>query len=369
MGRKAVFILIGLVVVAGLVAAYIFFLAPKPGPSAAEKLFIGKVVHVTGSLDCQGVVEDFSEGEYIVIRAVGIEGNTGKVFHKLSGNYSIAILADSAEQYDLKMKEAAAKQAREREASQRQASLTQKDGELDAAAAGELAAKEKEQKDKIKLEEANRLHAAGLMRIARTDFAGALDVFYKVIELQPDNAEAHFYLGLTRLAGGDPTSAIEAFNQAITLREKFYRAHLFRGIAHSLINERDFAVADMLKASETYDVFGHIPKRFLQEDRMVIPGGEIRTSSGKSFKKPTGEMSVDGKTNTYKPVEGGGFMAASMSQEELNSILIEFVRRASREEKRDFLRVVLAAQVAEIAATISDQQQKTAKAKTGAGAH
>lgn len=72
------------------------------------------------------------------------------------------------------------------------------------------------------------------------EYEAALEGFYGVLELKPDDAEAHLYYGISRyeLEGGHD-DVITHFDEAIRLNPDLAKAYLYRGICKVLIADYD----------------------------------------------------------------------------------------------------------------------------------
>lgn len=95
--RKSRILFVGsiVVVISILFATHFFF---KGSKNKIEQMYIGKVVKVIGAINEIGVVLDFKENEFIVIKPIGKPSSFCSL-HKLSGQYSIQLLAENEANY------------------------------------------------------------------------------------------------------------------------------------------------------------------------------------------------------------------------------------------------------------------------------
>jgi len=96
-------IIIGICVAA--IVILLFLLLFSPSYSKMEKIYIGKVVQIEGTANDIGLVEDFKEGKFILIKSIK-NPSKGPNYYQLGGNYSIKILASSNKEYESKNDEA-----------------------------------------------------------------------------------------------------------------------------------------------------------------------------------------------------------------------------------------------------------------------
>ena len=90
----------------------------------------------------------------------------------------------------------------------------------------------------------------------------AVGAFQKAIELEPDNAEAHFNLGVAYTEMDEYEKALDAMSRAITLKPGVARYHYGRGWVHVRSGNRFHGMEDMQKAAELSDRYA---KKFIEE--------------------------------------------------------------------------------------------------------
>ncbi len=70
----------------------------------------------------------------------------------------------------------------------------------------------------------------------------AREAYIQAIRINPNHAEAHYYLGLDYVIFGFRIFAIEAYKQAIRINPYYTEAHYSLGVAYLLIRDRDSAL-------------------------------------------------------------------------------------------------------------------------------
>jgi len=102
----------------------------------------------------------------------------------------------------------------------------------------------------LKLRATNPVALMGLGRLylfARKDYAVASDFFRKVLEANPEQADAAYLLGASRNEAGDTAGATEAFQRAVAIDPAYYRAEFELGKIYEAAGRE----AEALKAFES----------------------------------------------------------------------------------------------------------------------
>jgi tetratricopeptide (TPR) repeat protein len=84
--------------------------------------------------------------------------------------------------------------------------------------------------------------------LKKGEYGLAAEDFNKVIELKPDQIQAHLSLGNIRVAQGNPAGAIEDFTRAIEVNPSFAEAYVSRGLLYSNLGEFEKASKDLTRS-------------------------------------------------------------------------------------------------------------------------
>jgi Flp pilus assembly protein TadD len=90
----------------------------------------------------------------------------------------------------------------------------------------------------------------GYNRISVKDYKGGIQVFTKVTEMNPENAEAFAYRGLCKYHLKDFEGAIKDYNKALEIQPSYAEVYDLRGIAKGELGDKEGACADWKKAFE-----------------------------------------------------------------------------------------------------------------------
>ncbi len=90
----------------------------------------------------------------------------------------------------------------------------------------------------------------GYNRISVKDYKGGIQIFTKVTEMNPDNAEAIAYRGLCKYHLKDFEGAIRDYNKALEMQPGYAEVYDLRGIAKGELGDKEGACADWKKAFE-----------------------------------------------------------------------------------------------------------------------
>jgi Flp pilus assembly protein TadD len=91
-------------------------------------------------------------------------------------------------------------------------------------------------------------YAKGILAYDRHDYLEALEYFRKAVELQPDNADAQFYVGLSHSRLGDYAEAIPALERALQLDPSKQYIHYHLGLAYVQTGQYRKAIASLEEA-------------------------------------------------------------------------------------------------------------------------
>ena len=86
------------------------------------------------------------------------------------------------------------------------------------------------------------------------NYAAAIEAYQKVIDLDPENAEAYFDMGVAYGELDDFDSALININKAISLDKGMGRYYYGRAWVHLISSQTDKALADFNKAAEMGDL-------------------------------------------------------------------------------------------------------------------
>jgi len=90
----------------------------------------------------------------------------------------------------------------------------------------------------------------GYNRISVKDYKGGIQIFTKITEMNPDNAEAVAYRGLCKYHLKDFEGAIRDYNRALEIQPGYAEVYDLRGIAKGELGDKEGACADWKKAFE-----------------------------------------------------------------------------------------------------------------------
>jgi tetratricopeptide (TPR) repeat protein len=91
---------------------------------------------------------------------------------------------------------------------------------------------------------------SGLTHYEKGEFDDAIPAYRKAIELQPNDAHAHYNLGVALLEKGEPREASSSFETAIRLQPDFAEAYNSFGLAEQELGQTEEAIAAYRKAVE-----------------------------------------------------------------------------------------------------------------------
>jgi tetratricopeptide (TPR) repeat protein len=99
-------------------------------------------------------------------------------------------------------------------------------------------------------EKAEVAYAKGILAYDQRNYLDALEHFRKAVELQPDNADAHFYVGLSLSRIGEFAEAITALETALRLDPSMDQAYYPLGLAYFQENRFKEALAAFERAAK-----------------------------------------------------------------------------------------------------------------------
>ena len=79
------------------------------------------------------------------------------------------------------------------------------------------------------------------------NYTGAIEDYFKALEINPKNKEAYFYIGIAQWHLEDFKGAIQNYNQALVFDTMFYEAYYYRGLAESENKDFKSAIKDYSK--------------------------------------------------------------------------------------------------------------------------
>lgn len=100
--------------------------------------------------------------------------------------------------------------------------------------------------------DAELAYAKGILAYGQEDYATALAQFRQTVALEPDNADAHFYLGLSLSRLGDYAEALPALQRAWQLDPSKEYIHYHLGLAYVQTGQYDAAI-DHLERAAAFD--------------------------------------------------------------------------------------------------------------------
>ena len=328
--RKIVGFIAVLVLINAVVAAYFIFLR-QPHMTQAEALFTGKVVKVTGSVETQGLVQKYREGESILVKP--LEADKSPVLLQLSGSYRITIIAESEQAYRaLLRKEETERAAEQKRKSAEELRLAGLDRLADQRQREEDAAGEPE-RNKLRQEESRVLMARGVGYIFRGNLPQAIESLYRAEELDGANFLVPYLIGLIKLRFGDTSGTVEYMSKAIMLKESYVPAYFFRGMAAAVNGDTILAQSDLERSSNSFGFLQRFSKKEMESGRISVGGGEIQLPKRKEGPDGARQMTINGKVHEYTPIEGGGFMGDSYSPDELKIAIAFFLKHTTNEER------------------------------------
>ncbi|MBW1777429.1 MAG: tetratricopeptide repeat protein [Deltaproteobacteria bacterium] len=93
----------------------------------------------------------------------------------------------------------------------------------------------------------------GALAMLNGDNASAVTYFTKAVNMDPENAEAHFHLGVALGEMGDYPKAVDALTRAVSLNPEKGRYRYARGRVHLLSGKKERAMIDFKAAAELGD--------------------------------------------------------------------------------------------------------------------
>jgi tetratricopeptide (TPR) repeat protein len=97
---------------------------------------------------------------------------------------------------------------------------------------------------------------AGIEKVAKGNFEGAVREFTRAVEADPDMLDAYSFRGNAHLDNNDNERAIADLNYVIEKSPDHHAAHYNRSIAWMGLDQKDLALADMNKAIELAPIEG-----------------------------------------------------------------------------------------------------------------
>lgn len=90
----------------------------------------------------------------------------------------------------------------------------------------------------------------GYNRLSVKDYKGGIQVFTKILEINPENPEAYAYRGLCKYYLKDFEGAIRDYDKAIEVQPGYAEVYDLRGIARGELGDKEGACEDWKKAFE-----------------------------------------------------------------------------------------------------------------------
>lgn len=90
----------------------------------------------------------------------------------------------------------------------------------------------------------------GYNRLSVKDYKGGIQVFTKILEINPENPEAFAYRGLCKYYLKDFEGAIRDYDKALEVQPGYAEVYDLRGIARGELGDKEGACADWKKAFE-----------------------------------------------------------------------------------------------------------------------
>lgn len=90
----------------------------------------------------------------------------------------------------------------------------------------------------------------GYKRVVVKDYKSAIQIYTKILDINPENAEAFAYRGLCKYHLKDFEGAIIDFNKAILYQPDYAEAYDLRGIAKGELGDTEGACEDWKKSFE-----------------------------------------------------------------------------------------------------------------------
>lgn len=90
----------------------------------------------------------------------------------------------------------------------------------------------------------------GYKRVVMKDYKSAVQIYTRIIDLNPENVEAYAYRGLCKYHLKDFEGAIIDFNKAIQFQPDYAEVYDLRGIARGELGDKEGACEDWKKSFE-----------------------------------------------------------------------------------------------------------------------
>jgi tetratricopeptide (TPR) repeat protein len=100
--------------------------------------------------------------------------------------------------------------------------------------------------------DANTYLEQGFKRIEKDDYKGAIEVFNRLLKIEPNNAYAYFGRGLANFSLDQYQVAKTDFDKAIEITPDIAYAYYFRGLTSYFLKDKPSAIADLRKASTLF---------------------------------------------------------------------------------------------------------------------
>jgi len=90
----------------------------------------------------------------------------------------------------------------------------------------------------------------GYQRFVRKDYQSAIQIYTRLLEINPENVEAYAYRGLCRYHLNDFEGAIIDFNKSIVYQPDYAEVYNLRGVARGELGDKTGACEDWKKSFE-----------------------------------------------------------------------------------------------------------------------
>jgi tetratricopeptide (TPR) repeat protein len=100
--------------------------------------------------------------------------------------------------------------------------------------------------------DANTYLEQGFKRIEKDDYKGAIEVFNRLLKIEPNNAYAYFGRGLANFSLDQYQVAKTDFDKTIEITPDIAYAYYFRGLTSYFLKDKPSAIADLRKASTLF---------------------------------------------------------------------------------------------------------------------
>ncbi|NVO01482.1 MAG: tetratricopeptide repeat protein [Bacteroidetes bacterium] len=119
--------------------------------------------------------------------------------------------------------------------------------------------------------EIDDLMRKGDVKITRKDYKGAIDIFNKVLEINPGYPDAYLYRGMGEYLLNDLKTSMADFNKAIELQPDFAEAYFYRGVVNGDLKKNDDACNDWVKSFDLgFDGAGELIDKFCKDKEKEI---------------------------------------------------------------------------------------------------